>query len=267
MWRWIAYTALALGVLAVCIADIWRGERLSIEPHQVTLPGDGAEHVAFRIRLPASLLPSWLGLDRAVTQDTATPGPGLPPARIKGSVRPDHPRRSSAIPRNSWPLATAPFLAPSQPAHSRYLRLRLQRQLRRRNSRLSPSPHRAGPPSLSQLVYRRLQRFRPNSPNYPRRSMTAPPCSALPIAKRCTRTTKAGWPAILPSLSRPRPRFGSTCTPKRPWAQISSACAPALSCPQTSTTAASPSLQMRERSCSTTPTSSVATSAKPAPAI
>jgi uncharacterized protein YfaT (DUF1175 family) len=63
--------------MAVCIAGIWRGERLNIEPHQVTLPADGAEHVAFRIRLPASLLPSWLGLDGAVTQETVTPGPGL----------------------------------------------------------------------------------------------------------------------------------------------------------------------------------------------
>ena len=63
--------------MAVCIAGIWRSERLNTEPHQVTLPADGAEHVAFRIRLPASLLPSWLGLDGAVTQDPATPGPAL----------------------------------------------------------------------------------------------------------------------------------------------------------------------------------------------
>jgi hypothetical protein len=59
--------------MAVCMALIWRSERLNIDPHQVTLPADGAEHLAFRIR-PAA---SWLGLDGTVTQDPASPGPAL----------------------------------------------------------------------------------------------------------------------------------------------------------------------------------------------
>lgn len=51
-------------------------ERPSITPRQITLPADGAEHQAFRIRLPASLLPK-----AEVTQD---PG-GLLPLRLLAS--------------------------------------------------------------------------------------------------------------------------------------------------------------------------------------
>jgi uncharacterized protein YfaT (DUF1175 family) len=64
--RWLAYAALALGAMAVCTVGIWSSERLSIEPHQVTLPADGAEHDAFRIRVPAP----WLPLGNTVMNDT-----------------------------------------------------------------------------------------------------------------------------------------------------------------------------------------------------
>jgi uncharacterized protein len=70
--RWLAFAALALGLTAVGIAGIWHSERLILEPQQVTLPADGAEHVAFRIHLPQSWLPSFLA--GAVTQDPANPG-------------------------------------------------------------------------------------------------------------------------------------------------------------------------------------------------
>ena len=46
--RWFAVPAL----IGVCMAIIYSRQRLSIEPPQVTLPADGAEHTAFRIRLP-----------------------------------------------------------------------------------------------------------------------------------------------------------------------------------------------------------------------
>jgi uncharacterized protein len=65
--KWFAYAALALGAMAACMAVIWRSERLNIEPHQVTLPADGAEHVALRIRLPAS----WLPLGNTLTDDAS----------------------------------------------------------------------------------------------------------------------------------------------------------------------------------------------------
>jgi uncharacterized protein YfaT (DUF1175 family) len=52
--------------MAVCMATIWSSERLNIEPHQVTLPADGAEHDAFRIRVPAP----WLPLGNTVMDDT-----------------------------------------------------------------------------------------------------------------------------------------------------------------------------------------------------
>jgi uncharacterized protein len=67
--KWLVYVAAALGLLAVCIAVIYHHERLSIEPQQITLPADGAEHDALRIRLPRSL-PSWLGLNGTVTADS-----------------------------------------------------------------------------------------------------------------------------------------------------------------------------------------------------
>jgi uncharacterized protein YfaT (DUF1175 family) len=77
-YRWTAYGATALIVIAAGIAVLWRSERLTIEPGVeeggITLPADGAEHVAFRVRLPASLLPSWLGLDGAVIQDPPSHG-------------------------------------------------------------------------------------------------------------------------------------------------------------------------------------------------
>jgi uncharacterized protein YfaT (DUF1175 family) len=54
---WLAFAAVGLAPLAGC-----RQQRPSIEPAQIILPADGAEHDAFRIRLP------WLG---AVTAETS----------------------------------------------------------------------------------------------------------------------------------------------------------------------------------------------------
>lgn len=61
---WLASAVLALGLIAS--ATIYRYQRLSIEPSQITLPADGAEHDALRIHPPAS----WLGLGSTVTEDT-----------------------------------------------------------------------------------------------------------------------------------------------------------------------------------------------------
>ncbi len=44
--KWLAYAAITLA----CIAIIYIRQRLTIDPKQVTLPADGAEHLAFRIR-------------------------------------------------------------------------------------------------------------------------------------------------------------------------------------------------------------------------
>jgi uncharacterized protein YfaT (DUF1175 family) len=50
--KWLAYAAVTLALIGACIAIIYTHQRLSIDPQQVTLPADGAEHAAFRIRLP-----------------------------------------------------------------------------------------------------------------------------------------------------------------------------------------------------------------------
>jgi uncharacterized protein len=57
-------------VIALALTGIWlvlidRSQRLTIEPAQVTLPADGAEHEAFRIRLPTS----WFGLGQSVPEE------------------------------------------------------------------------------------------------------------------------------------------------------------------------------------------------------
>jgi hypothetical protein len=46
----LLYAAFALITAAILI--LYTHQRLSIEPHELTLPADGAEHSAFRIRLP-----------------------------------------------------------------------------------------------------------------------------------------------------------------------------------------------------------------------
>jgi uncharacterized protein len=60
--KWLPYAAIALALIGACIAIIYSRQRLTIDPRQVALPADGAEHAAFRIRLP------WPG--GTVTQDT-----------------------------------------------------------------------------------------------------------------------------------------------------------------------------------------------------
>jgi uncharacterized protein len=70
--KWLAYAALALALMGAGIAIIYSHQRLSIEPQQVTLPADGAEHDAFRIGLSAS----WPELGGSVTQNTSQ-GPTL----------------------------------------------------------------------------------------------------------------------------------------------------------------------------------------------
>jgi uncharacterized protein len=62
--KWLAAFALVL-IAAGTIVYRYHHQRLSIEPGQVTLPADGAEHEAFHIRLP-----SWSGAG-AVTQETS----------------------------------------------------------------------------------------------------------------------------------------------------------------------------------------------------
>src|SRR5580698_4605822 len=59
--RYICIAALAL---AACIAILYHRQRPVIEPRSITLPADGAEHDALRIRLPA------LSFGSNVTADT-----------------------------------------------------------------------------------------------------------------------------------------------------------------------------------------------------
>jgi uncharacterized protein YfaT (DUF1175 family) len=65
-----ALAALALGLSAAAISLLYRNQRLTIIPSQITLPADGAEHEAFRIRRPMP----WLAA--TVTED-AIGGPHL----------------------------------------------------------------------------------------------------------------------------------------------------------------------------------------------
>jgi uncharacterized protein YfaT (DUF1175 family) len=67
--KWLAAFALFL-IAAGTIVYRYYHQRLSIEPGQVTLPADGAEHAAFRIRLPP-----WSD-SNAVTEDV-NDGPSL----------------------------------------------------------------------------------------------------------------------------------------------------------------------------------------------
>src|ERR1700722_252632 len=67
--KWLAAFALVL-IAAGTSVYRYQHQRLSIEPGQVTLPADGAEHEAFRIRLPA-----WSDAN-AVTEDVSD-GPSL----------------------------------------------------------------------------------------------------------------------------------------------------------------------------------------------
>ena len=60
--KWWAYAAVTITLIGASIAIIYTQQRPSIDPQQVTLPADGTEHPAFRIRLP------WPG--GTVTQDT-----------------------------------------------------------------------------------------------------------------------------------------------------------------------------------------------------
>jgi uncharacterized protein YfaT (DUF1175 family) len=60
--RWLPHAAIAFALMGASIAIIYTRQRPSIDPHQLTLPADGAEHSAFRIRLP------WPS--STVTQDT-----------------------------------------------------------------------------------------------------------------------------------------------------------------------------------------------------
>jgi len=65
MGKWLALLVLGLGVAGVVI---YRNQRLSVSPGRITLPADGAEHEALRIRVPMS----WLGGN--VTEDTSAGG-------------------------------------------------------------------------------------------------------------------------------------------------------------------------------------------------
>lgn len=71
--RKLAYVTLMLGALACCFAWIYHRQRLIITPERITLPADGAEHEALRMRftgfLPSSL-PTGLGLNGSVTADS-----------------------------------------------------------------------------------------------------------------------------------------------------------------------------------------------------
>ncbi len=60
--QWWSYVALASALIGACLTIIYTRQRMTIAPQQVTLPADGAEHPAFRIRLPWPSSP--------VTQDT-----------------------------------------------------------------------------------------------------------------------------------------------------------------------------------------------------
>jgi uncharacterized protein len=61
--RWMAHAAIALALIGASIAITYNRQRPSIDPQQLTLPADGAEHPAFHIRLP------WP--TGTVTQDTS----------------------------------------------------------------------------------------------------------------------------------------------------------------------------------------------------
>ncbi len=86
--KWLG--VLALTLTGACIAIMYTRQRLSIDPQQLTLPADGAEHPAFRIRLPwpsgtvtqdtsesptLRLLESTNGVIEALLQAPVNPGP------------------------------------------------------------------------------------------------------------------------------------------------------------------------------------------------
>ena len=68
--QWLLIVAAAPGLTGVILAVRYHRERLAIEPRHITLQADGAEHEAFRVRLPDAHLPLWLYPDQTVTVDT-----------------------------------------------------------------------------------------------------------------------------------------------------------------------------------------------------
>ena len=175
-----AYPAIALAAIALCTAFIYRGEHLNLEPHEVTLPADGAEHTAFRIRLPKS----WLG--GTVTEEMPQPRLRLMQAGniidglLQAPVTPGHlllhlrwRYRSIRIPvtfvfdpSDSYGDGTPDFLR----LHTAQDRAAFRAWF---TALAEPPPTR--PPSACRT-----------------RSTTAPPCCAGAIAMRCMRTTKPG---------------------------------------------------------------------------
>jgi uncharacterized protein len=91
--KWLAAFALVL-IAAGTIVYRYHHQRLSIEPGQVVLPADGAEHEAVRIRLP-----SWSD-SNAVTEDASSgpslrlledsSGPAILTAILRSPVNPGH---------------------------------------------------------------------------------------------------------------------------------------------------------------------------------
>jgi uncharacterized protein len=75
---------LVLGLSVMCVV-VYRSQRLSITPNRITLPADGAEHEALRVRVPTPWLdgtvteeaPLRLVEDGGLVQSPVSPGEGL----------------------------------------------------------------------------------------------------------------------------------------------------------------------------------------------
>ncbi len=243
--------ALWLGILAVALVGVgflvYRRQRLSIDPAQITLPADGAEHSAVRIRVPQ------FPFTGTVTEA------GSPKIRLLASQR---------------GILEGMLLAPINPGHSelklvwRHLTThvpvtfvfdpRTATQMEPPTSFASTLPRTARPSATGSLPSRKPRR---TTQAYPPRSTIAPRCSALLTEKPCLPTTQPGFAAILrkPLIPRSAIRLPPNSAGREPL----SASAPAHSALRTWATAASPSSQTRVRSWNGTPTSSDATFARP----
>ena len=111
--RWLGILSLSLA--AVVFLVYRRQQHLSIEPRQVTLPADGAEHSALRIGFPGFLRGRWDG--DVVGENLNAPNLRLLESRrgiLEGVLlAPVNPGRSVPVVGSAMPRTRSPHPAPS----------------------------------------------------------------------------------------------------------------------------------------------------------
>jgi uncharacterized protein len=88
--KWLTYAAVTFALIGACIAIMYSRQRLSIDPQQVALPADGAEHAAFLIRLPWPRSTVTQDTNRAPTVRLLESSDSVIEAMMQSPVTPGH---------------------------------------------------------------------------------------------------------------------------------------------------------------------------------